>query len=228
MNETALMVFLDYPLPGHVEPTLTRELGAPSATVLHTCLFLDTLTQADMLRLPVHLIYSPKGRRRSLEVWLGTGYDYALQHGRTFGERLSAAFSSLFSKGYERVVWLSPNVPDVPYSYLTVGVHDLTRADAVIGPSPSGECYFLGLTAKAFRPDMVRDCACSCDGLVTVLDDESFFVRKLPPWGTVTSVRDILELRQRAGTTVRRYSLTLSYLRNRSHLLDTPSADGSR
>lgn len=219
MCDTALMTFVDYPLPGRVEHVLTSEVGAPSATVLHTCLVLDTLTQLDMLRMPIHVFYAPRGRRRSLEVWLGTGYGYALQRGTSFEQRLAHAFASLFEKGYERVVWVSSNVPDMPFAYLTVGMYELTRADAVLGPGQHDTPYLIGLTKDSFRPSLL-DGTRSCSQLAMALEGGGSRVKVLPRWDIVESVRDLHALRRRAGATVRRYSLTLSYLRNRPHILE--------
>ncbi|HHN82041.1 MAG TPA: DUF2064 domain-containing protein, partial [Methanomicrobia archaeon] len=218
-----LMTFVDYPLPGRVEHVLTSEVGAPSATVLHTCLVLDTLTQLDMVRMPTHVFYAPRGRRRSLEVWLGTGYGYALQRGTSFEQRLGHAFASLFDKGYERVVWVSSNVPDLPFAYLTVGVHELTRADAVIGPGQRDTCYLFGLAKDSFRSSLFEKTR-SCSQLAMALEDEGSCLKGLPQWDIVESVRDLHALRSRAGATVRRYSLTLSYLRNREHILGAPTS----
>jgi len=218
------MTFVDYPLPGCVEHVLASEVGAPSATVLHTCLVLDTITQLDMLRLPTHLFYTPRGRRRSLEVWLGTGYSYALQRGASFEQRLAHAFASLFDKGYGRVVWVSSNAPDLPFAYLTLGVHELTRADAVFGPGQHDTPYLIGLTRDSFRPPLL-EAARSCPQLALAMEGTGARVKELSRWDIVESVRDLHALRRRAGATVRRYSLTLSYLRNREHILGAQASN---
>ena len=80
------------------------------------------------------------------------------QIGDTFGERLTHAFETLFSKGYEQVIAVGNDC-------LTLTADDLRRAtealsnsaDVVLGEATDGGAYLIGYRRAAFEADAFKD-----------------------------------------------------------------------
>jgi len=84
--------------------------------------------------------------------WPESDFIYEIQTGKTFGERLSLAFESLFRIGYKEVLFLSINFPELTFELIDKAIQELKDTDAVIGPSRSGGYYLLAL--KHYHSDL--------------------------------------------------------------------------
>lgn len=108
-----------------------------------------------------------------------------LQRGVTFGDRLRHAFEDLAAAGFQQIVLLGVDVPDLPPAEIDAAV-SLVRADArtvVTGPSGDGSFYLLGMTVtNRVVPDLFTD------------------VR----WGTPYMLEDVEARARAAGLTVAR------------------------
>ena len=71
------------------------------------------------------------------------------QRGRTFGRRLSNAVADLAAAGYERIVIVGRDCPDLKASDVTAALaaleNDQTRL--ALGPDHAGGCWLIGLRA---------------------------------------------------------------------------------
>lgn len=71
---------------------------------------------------------------------------YLAQRGADFGESLKLAVEDAFSKGYERVVVIGNDAPEISRSYLQAAFERLESGrSAVIGPARDGGYVLLGL-----------------------------------------------------------------------------------
>ena len=76
-----------------------------------------------------------KAKRTGLPVF---HFDEEMQEGTSFGERLSGAMKSLFDKGFESLVVIGNDSPDLSTSVLRKAVSAFDRKKAVLGPSDDG------------------------------------------------------------------------------------------
>lgn len=67
------------------------------------------------------------------------------QRGRGFAERLKNAFADARALGYEQIVAVPGDVPGLDQSLLTQAATALDEGRVVLGPSPDGGVYLLGL-----------------------------------------------------------------------------------
>jgi len=67
------------------------------------------------------------------------------QHGDTFAERLKNAVDALASLGYERVVIVGRDCPQLTRSDVRVAAASLDRHRLVLGPDHRGGCYLIAL-----------------------------------------------------------------------------------
>lgn len=73
----------------------------------------------------------------------------AAQTGADFGEKLEAAFRDASRKGYEEIVAVPGDVPEVTAGDLAAAFRALSESDTVLGPSRDGGVWLIGLRAGA-------------------------------------------------------------------------------
>ncbi len=73
------------------------------------------------------------------------------QIGTTFGERFSNAIQAIFDKGYEHVITIGNDAPQLKVSHLLKARCELQRKKIVLGPSTDGGFYLLGLHKSQFN-----------------------------------------------------------------------------
>ncbi len=79
-------------------------------------------------------------------VWL----DETQQIGNSFGERYLNAYKSLFDQGYEKVISIGNDTPNLTAQHIKKAIYSLSNQDMVFGPSKDGGVYLLGYTKSAF------------------------------------------------------------------------------
>jgi uncharacterized protein len=92
----------------------------------------------------------------SLALLAATGLPYFLissaqQKGHTFGERLHQALAQTFAQGFEQVIVIGNDCPQLTVGDLQRAVALLRQADTVLGPCRNGGIYLLGLSRQAFE-----------------------------------------------------------------------------
>lgn len=76
----------------------------------------------------------------------------AAQIGAGFGERLEAAFRDASRRGYEEIVTVPGDVPELTARDLAAAFRALSRSSTVLGPSPDGGVWLIGIRAGAVLP----------------------------------------------------------------------------
>jgi len=133
---TALLLFARRPeREGQV-----KSLIEGSNERLWQILYQRTLATAKAIGLPVVLV------------------DERQQRGDTFGERLKHAFHDTFQTGYQRVILIGSDVPDLRAEHLLRSAHSLNHRDWVLGPDRRGGAYLIGCTKEAFYRSQTLDC----------------------------------------------------------------------
>lgn len=74
------------------------------------------------------------------------------QSGKNFGERLSRAFQSIFDKGYESVIAVGNDCPELENVQWSDVKSQLELNNAVIGQSARGGAYLIALKKSQFNP----------------------------------------------------------------------------
>jgi glycosyltransferase A (GT-A) superfamily protein (DUF2064 family) len=80
-------------------------------------------------------------------VWI----DETQQQGTTFAERYSNAFKSLFEQGYEKVISIGNDTPNLTVNHIKKAIKLLSNQHLVFGPSKDGGVYLLGYSKSAFN-----------------------------------------------------------------------------
>jgi len=75
------------------------------------------------------------------------------QVGLTFGDRLYHALSETFLKGYEKVIVVGSDVPDLSSEDILKAKQLLTTNNVVLGPDKRGGTYLIGIDKETFNDD---------------------------------------------------------------------------
>jgi len=215
-----ILVFIRAPEEGFVKTRLAAAIGAAAACQLYRAFVLDLLetlaaipreATGDLL-----LCHEPPDAGERLAAWLGSGYSYAPQRGADLGARMKNAFHASFSEGYDRVLLLGSDIPDLPEATVCEAFAALESEDAVIGPCPDGGYYLIGFRSGRFLPEafggMAWGTGAVLERTLACLNAHHRRVRVLPPWRDIDTIEDLDALRQRHPDGAFRHSRTLRLL----------------
>lgn len=69
-----------------------------------------------------------------------------VQEGENLGERMKNAFIDGFKSGYNHIVLIGSDLPDIKPEHLKNGLEALRKNEVVFGPAEDGGYYLIGLT----------------------------------------------------------------------------------
>lgn len=144
MNKEALIIFVRHPELGKVKTRLAKDIG--DAAALNVYQRLLAYTHSVTLPLPCNRFVFYAGEIAENDIWNTPPYFKKQQQGSDLGERIKNAFQELFVQGYERVIIIGSDCPQVTTDLLHHAFSLLWKNETVIGPSHDGGYYLLGLT----------------------------------------------------------------------------------
>lgn len=187
-----------YPVVGDVKTRLGKTMGYEEAADLYICFLKDTVEKVRKLGAPFFVYYTPDGMEEEFKELLGEDLDYLPQVGADLGERLYNGFKASSQMGYPGAVALASDVPDLPVEILRETVGKLREYDCVIGPSPDGGYYLIGLKSQAVTMDIFRGINWSTETVyretLDVIAKEKLSLHNLEPWDDVDKVADLSRL----------------------------------
>jgi rSAM/selenodomain-associated transferase 1 len=157
MTDNCTILFVKEPRPGRVKTRLARHVGAEKAAELYNCFVLDILSTLDELPGQLRVFCYPESASGIIEKWLGEEYSYEAQVGSNLGERMENAFVQIFAEGFDKVVLIGSDSPDLPGELLTEAFDALDSNDAAVGPCRDGGYYLIGFSRKGFLPETFED-----------------------------------------------------------------------
>jgi hypothetical protein len=203
MNRTALILFARHPEPGRVKTRLAKHMGDQAACDLYEKLLRLSLgVLGDFRRLAprtdVFVAITPAESLSAFRDRFATPWTLTAQEGRHLGERMASAFLDLFRRGYDRVLLVGSDLPDLSAQGLQSAFRALDDADAVVGPAQDGGFYAVGLRRpcpKAFQdpqwgtPDVF-------ERTLAALKAEGLSIRLLPVRRDVDRPEDLSALQR--------------------------------
>jgi len=216
IERNCILFFIKSPEPGQVKRRLAASLGETAATELYSTFVLDTLTTLDTCGANLLVSFYPPEAKKSIAAWLGSHYSYLPQRGGDLGQRMKNGFIDAFDRGFERVVIVGSDIPDLPRDVIEGAFKSLQTGDAVLGPSFDGGYYLIGFKCDTFQPQAFEGIRW---GTETVLQATTSYLRTkglslhtLRPWNDIDTVADLKDLFQRNRETAFSASQTISYL----------------
>lgn len=78
-------------------------------------------------------------------------YTESQQQGKSFGERFANAIHSVFSLGFEQIITIGNDSPELKSQHILKAARTLSNGKNILGPSADGGFYLLGLKKEAFN-----------------------------------------------------------------------------
>jgi uncharacterized protein len=193
LQDCCIIIFIKAPHPGQVKTRLAKSIGDRQATQLYRCFTEDVLNIVESLALDSLIFFTPVEDEAFLKTWLGDRH-YIPQQGTHLGDRMAAAFRHSFSLGYQRVLILGSDSPDLPRAFLVEALEALQQ-QAVIGPSEDGGYYTLGFTPSTFCPAVFGPLPWSTPQVypqtLAIFKQYSCSIHILPVWTDIDTLDDL-------------------------------------
>jgi uncharacterized protein len=143
-NANCLLIFTRYPEPGKTKTRLIPALGEEGAAQLHRRMAEYTVQQARSLSCAIEVWYVG-GNKELMQNWLGKDLCYREQLVGDLGDRMCGAFRSAFDQGYQSVMIVGTDCPEITTAILAQGFAELQNQVVAIGPAIDGGYYLIGL-----------------------------------------------------------------------------------
>jgi uncharacterized protein len=191
----AVLVFLRAPEKGQVKTRLAKTLGDEKALALYKCFVEDTLQTLQETVYQPTLCYHPSDKLPLITQWLGENNDYWPQEGISLGDKMANGFIKAFKEGFDRVVVLGTDVPDLSYHIINTAIDALKTHPAVIGPSKDGGYYLIGFQAHGFLQAVFKNMPWGTDlvfsNTLSVFRANQEAVFLLPTWQDIDDIEDL-------------------------------------
>jgi uncharacterized protein len=178
-DKKCILLFIKSPEMGTVKSRLAKDIHEDAVLALYKHFVLDILKTVETCGHSLIIYFYPSGAKDVVSAWLGERYTYMPQVGKDLGQRMEHAFRNTFTAGFEKVIIIGSDVPDLTCSLLNESfVFD--HCDTVLGPSHDGGYYLIGLKRNKFAPEIFK-------GI---------------PWGTERVLGDTMDVFQKIKYTV--------------------------
>ena len=153
MTKQALLIFAKNPERGKVKTRLAATLGNAKAFSIYSQLLEHTISITNYL--PVDKIVFYSNYIVQEDIWNDKYYFKQVQMGKDLGERMNNAFAFAFQKGYESVVIIGTDCPELNAGIIMNAFAYLNNHDVVIGPAADGGYYLLGM--KKYNSELFQN-----------------------------------------------------------------------
>lgn len=141
MIRTLLIVFVKNMQKGKVKTRLAKTIGNQGALEVYKELVKTTELAVKDIAVDKRVYFS--------QTSVDTNWENefrAVQQGKDLGERMYQAFKKGFEDGYERIVLIGSDLPDINKALIKEAFLKLQKAKVVFGPAQDGGYYLIGLT----------------------------------------------------------------------------------
>lgn len=144
MSESLLIVFVKNPVLGKVKTRLAKAIGKKKALAVYEKLLSITFNELSELKTIKRVYFSSKIDQK----WQKK--NNFIQKGIDLGEKMQNAFKQGVHDGFEKVVLIGSDLPDISAQIIEQGFDALNKNEVVFGPAEDGGYYLVGMTKKHF------------------------------------------------------------------------------
>lgn len=141
MGKNLLIVFVKNIILGKVKTRLAKTIGDVGAFHIYSELVGITEKETQKVQADRHIYFSDVIIPSKWE-----GDQKFVQEGQDLGERMKNAFADGFKKGYENIVVIGSDLPNISKEVIEAGFEKLASHEVVFGPADDGGYYLLGMT----------------------------------------------------------------------------------
>jgi rSAM/selenodomain-associated transferase 1 len=192
-----LIIVAKEPIAGLVKTRLAASIGAERTAELYRCFLHDTIALAHQVPLCTLALsfWPPSSASRFRE--LDPTALLLPQHGADFGGRLLSAFEQAAEAGYDEMVLIGSDSPNLPLGYVTQAFAALAVEPAVLGPSEDGGYYLIGMRAPQpalFDRGIAWSTALVAQQTYAVAAAAGVSMARMPLWYDIDTVADLQRL----------------------------------
>ncbi len=147
LSHNVLLIFVKYPEPGFVKTRLAKDVGDKNAARLYRLFAEEILNRTKDEKFRRIIFFSPPDKKSEIIDWIGGNWEMCPQAGKDLGERMCSAFRFAFKQGGKKAVIIGTDSPLLDSVTIVKAFVELETNQCVIGPSPDGGYYLLGLSA---------------------------------------------------------------------------------
>jgi len=141
MSKELVIVFVKNIKVGKVKTRLAKTIGNQGASEVYSELVKVTEKATENLSVDKRIYFS--------DVVVDNKWknDYkTVQQGIDLGQRMKNAFKKGFEDGYERIVLIGSDLPDITANHINKGLEALKQNEVTFGPAEDGGYYLIGLS----------------------------------------------------------------------------------
>ncbi|NVJ86181.1 MAG: TIGR04282 family arsenosugar biosynthesis glycosyltransferase [Algoriphagus sp.] len=159
MEKEAIIIFQKNPEKGKVKTRLSAEIGEEKALEVYKSLCNLTYKACNAWEGTKFLFFDSYLPQNKI---LGTeNYNYQVQGKGDLGYRMEEAFQRIFKQGFEKVILIGTDCPELTSDHLKEAFLQLENYRIVIGPAKDGGYYLIG--AKRETPPVFKGIPWSTD-----------------------------------------------------------------
>jgi len=188
-NKQLLLVFAKNIVLGKVKTRLAKDVGDVMAFNVYRRLV--EITEQETLQLEntdLHIYFSDVVLNA---LWPNS--EKFVQQGADLGERMQNAFQAGFDLGYEKIIGIGTDLPDLSAATLNDGFEALETNHTVFGPSDDGGYYIIGM--RKMIPQIFENKPWSTESLLEItcaeLESLNYRTHLLPVLNDVDTVDDL-------------------------------------
>lgn len=140
MPKQLLIVFVKNLTLGKVKTRLAKTIGNDNAFKIYEKLVSITEQVTSAVEFEKHIYFSNeviKTKWHNDKKFVQTGED--------IGERMLNAFKDGFGRGYEQIILIGSDLPEISEEMITKGFEALKQSQLVFGPAQDGGYYLIGM-----------------------------------------------------------------------------------
>ncbi len=141
MSKHLLIVFVKNIILGKVKTRLAKTIGDVGAFNIYYQLYSITEKESGKVTKDRHIYFSdviiPSG-------WKGG--EKFVQEGEDLGERMKNAFQYGFDQGYDKIVLIGSDLPNITTEIINSGFDALNESTITFGPADDGGYYLIGMS----------------------------------------------------------------------------------
>ncbi len=191
---TALLFFVKEPVLGKVKTRLAKSIGDNRALMYYRH-FVEVLWQKiQHVSADVWLCHTPNSSSDIWTEWLGAQHVLE-QKGHDLGERLHSCFRYVINQGYQSVMVVGSDSPDLPVKQIYLANEHLKNKNVVIGVTEDGGYYLIGVQAKFYDKALFDSIEWSSKRVfaqtLAGIHKLNLSFKELRPWYDIDTVEDL-------------------------------------
>jgi rSAM/selenodomain-associated transferase 1 len=140
MSKNLLIVFVKNIKLGQVKTRLAKSIGNEAAFEIYKILVKKTELAIRNLDMDKYIYFSDA----VIETEWKNNFK-TVQEGHDLGERMKNAFKDGFNKGYEKIILIGSDLPDITSEIIFNAFESLNNKEVVFGPAMDGGYYLIGM-----------------------------------------------------------------------------------